>query len=183
MGLSSQSPVFAGGFTALVHRQRARLVAVARREGLSAEDAFDCAQDAFVVLLSAPEGPALAQRPEEAASFLVGTARNLARNRRRAHALARPHGSDEVLAGLADDGEAADALLAQAMARGELLGCMVRLEQMQRAVVTLRMLDEQPGECVGAALGLSPGHVAVLLHRAKASLRRCLEERRLDAYP
>ena len=37
---------------------------------------------------------------------------------------------------------------------------------MQRRVVTLRMLDEQPGEDVAELLGLSPNHVAVLLMRA-----------------
>jgi RNA polymerase sigma-70 factor (ECF subfamily) len=40
--------------------------------------------------------------------------------------------------------------------------------------VTLRMLEEQPGEDVAAALGITPGHVAVLLHRAKRSLRACM---------
>jgi RNA polymerase sigma-70 factor (ECF subfamily) len=51
-----------------------------------------------------------------------------------------------------------------------------RLAEAQRAVVTLRMLDELPGEDVARALGLAPGHVAVLLHRAKASLRDCMGE-------
>ena len=39
------------------------------------------------------------------------------------------------------------------------------------------MLEERPGEDVAAALGLSRGHVDVLLHRAKASLRVCMTER------
>jgi RNA polymerase sigma-70 factor (ECF subfamily) len=41
-------------------------------------------------------------------------------------------------------------------------------------VVTLRLLEERPGEDVAAALGITPGHVAVLLHRAKQALRVCM---------
>ena len=40
----------------------------------------------------------------------------------------------------------------------------------------LRMLEERPGEDVARALGISSGHVAVLLHRAKAALRTCMTE-------
>ena len=47
---------------------------------------------------------------------------------------------------------------------------------MQRAVVTLRMLDEIDGEDVAGALGITPGHVAVLLHRAKANLLTCMTD-------
>jgi RNA polymerase sigma-70 factor (ECF subfamily) len=50
-----------------------------------------------------------------------------------------------------------------------------RLAELQRRIVSLRMLDEVPGEDVAAMLGISPGHVAVLLHRAKSSLRTCME--------
>lgn len=46
----------------------------------------------------------------------------------------------------------------------------------REAVVTLRMLEEQPGDDVARALGISAGHVAVLLHRAKRALRACMEE-------
>jgi RNA polymerase sigma-70 factor (ECF subfamily) len=41
-------------------------------------------------------------------------------------------------------------------------------------VVTLRMLDQVPGEDVARTLGITAGHVAVLLHRAKASLLACM---------
>jgi RNA polymerase sigma-70 factor (ECF subfamily) len=36
------------------------------------------------------------------------------------------------------------------------------------------MLDEVAGEDVARMLGLPPSHVAVLLHRAKQSLRACM---------
>jgi RNA polymerase sigma-70 factor (ECF subfamily) len=36
------------------------------------------------------------------------------------------------------------------------------------------MLEDRPGEDVARELGLERGHVAVLLHRAKAHLRACM---------
>jgi RNA polymerase sigma-70 factor (ECF subfamily) len=51
---------------------------------------------------------------------------------------------------------------------------VAELCEIQRAVVTLRMLDERPGEDVAHLLGITKNHAAVLLHRAKASLRACM---------
>jgi RNA polymerase sigma-70 factor (ECF subfamily) len=65
-------------------------------------------------------------------------------------------------------------LLAAAEDRLRLRGCAASLAELQRAVVTLRMLEEVDGDDVAAALGISPGHVALLLHRAKASLATCM---------
>jgi RNA polymerase sigma-70 factor (ECF subfamily) len=101
----------------------------------------------------------------------------VARNARRLHAVARPHGSDAgTVDALADAAPAADARLVAAEERGRLARCVGRLADVQRAVVTLRMLDEVPGDDVARTLGIAPGHVAVLLHRAKAGLRACLTE-------
>ncbi len=181
--LPAAPALFGATVAELVRLHRGRLVGVARSEGLGPDDAFDCAQDAFLLFFSAPEGPSLAGRPDDARRYLVAAARNLARNRRRAHALARPHARGEALDALPDGDDSAEALLAQAVDRGDLLACVHRLDRVQRAVVTLRMLDEHPGESVARELGLTPGHVAVLLHRAKTSLRRCLEGRRGDPDP
>ena len=68
---------------------------------------------------------------------------------------------------------------------------MQTLADVQRAVVTLRMLDDVAGEDVAQALGITPGHVAVLLHRAKINLldlhdqirrepRRCVQRSLLE---
>jgi DNA-directed RNA polymerase specialized sigma24 family protein len=38
------------------------------------------------------------------------------------------------------------------------------------------MLEDRPGEDVARELGIRPGHVAVLLHRAKADLRACMKD-------
>jgi RNA polymerase sigma-70 factor (ECF subfamily) len=165
---------FSGWVTRLVHAHRARLVAVARHEGLEPEDAFDAAQEAFTGFLILPQARELAPS-EWAEHTLVALVRNVARNARRLHAVARPHASDDATVGaIADGAPTPDERLAAAEARGRLARCVARLADVQRAVVTLRMLDDLPGEDVARELGIKPGHVAVLLHRAKADLRACM---------
>jgi RNA polymerase sigma-70 factor (ECF subfamily) len=172
---SPSGPGFSGWVTRLVHAHRSRLVAVARHEGLGAEDAFDAAQEAFTGFLILPQARELVDS-DWAGNTLVALVRNVARNARRLHAVARPHVSDEATVGaLADGAPAADDRLAAVEERGRLARCVARLAEVQRAVVTLRMLDDVPGEDVARELGIKPGHVAVLLHRAKADLRACLK--------
>jgi RNA polymerase sigma-70 factor, ECF subfamily len=150
--------------------ERARLVAVARREGLGAEDAVDCVQDAFctylrVVLAGDP--------PRDAGAYLVGIVRNAARNKRRLHHVALPH---EPLGNEHAGHAAADEQIARAEEHVRLRACVERLCDTQRAVVTLRMLEERDGEDVASALGISRGYVDVLLHRARSTLFACMTE-------
>ena len=159
----------------LVRRHRGRLAAIARDEGLRPADAFDAVQEAFGRFLTLPDAPRLIAASEEAGRVLGAITRNLARNWRRLSAAALPHDSDPaVLDGLASSEPAVDEMLSAAEDRLRLQGCVASLADLQRAVVTLRMLEEVDGQGVAAALGISPGHVAVLLHRAKASLASCM---------
>jgi RNA polymerase sigma-70 factor (ECF subfamily) len=163
--------------TRLVHEHRARLVRIARREGLDAEDALDCAQEAFCSFLALPQARALVEEAADSAKLLTVLVRNVARNRRRRHHRARPHVSDELtLDRLPDAGPSADEVVAEAQEYALMLGCMATLTQMQHAIVTLRLVDEAPGEDVGRMLGISAGHVAVHLSRAKQRLRSCYAE-------
>ena len=149
------------------------LAGVARREGLDADDAFDAVQDAFHTFLEMPDAAALAGDVEGARALLITLTRNVARNLRRRHHRARPHDEVEAI-GLAGELPEADALLAAAEQHVLFEGCMQKLSEVQRHVVTLRMLEEMSGADVAEALALTPGHVAVLLHRAKAELSRCV---------
>jgi RNA polymerase sigma-70 factor (ECF subfamily) len=151
----------------LVREQRSALAAVARAEGLSAEDAVDCLQEALSTFLDRLDRP-----PENWTASLTLMVKNAARNRRRRHHLARPHRSLEDHD--VSDAPTAEDLIARAEETVRLRACVAGLCEIQRAVVTLRMLEEQPGEDVARALGISAGHVAVLLHRAKAALRACM---------
>jgi RNA polymerase sigma-70 factor (ECF subfamily) len=166
---------FLGWVGELVHRHRLRLSRVARREGLGPEDAFDVVQEAFQAFITLPAARELGEAGDDARKLLIVLTRNLARNRRRLAAVARPHDSDpRVLDALAADDPTVEELLASAEDEVRLRGCVEELGDAQKTVVTLRMLDEVSGGDVARTLGISPGHVAVLLHRAKASLLSCM---------
>ncbi len=162
----------------LVHEHRGRLAAAARAEGLRPADAFDVVQEAFGTFLKLPDAARLSEAPQEARGVLVAIVRNLARNARRRAVEARPHDSDPaLLAGLPAAQPNVEELLGAAEERLRLQGCVASLADLQRAVVTLRMLEELDGDDVAATLGITTGHVAVLLHRAKANLATCMSER------
>ena len=183
----TDSGAFLGWVGQLVHRHRRELAGVARGEGLTAEEAFDAVQDAFQTFITLPA----ARRPhestvahrasgaerlgDESRRLLITLTRNVARNHRRLHARAKPHAGDPaLLAALPAATAGADDIIAAAEDQIRLHRCVQTLAEVQRAVVTLRMLDEVPGEDVAVALGITPGHVAVLLHRAKLNLLACM---------
>lgn len=171
----AQDQGFFSWVTRLVRDHRESLVAVAQREGLLAEDAFDAVQDAFVTFLRLPHPRKLADEAEDSRSLLAILVRNHARNHRRRHHRSRPHVSDaETLEGIEDDRESVDALIAQAEDHVLAFQCVEKLAEVQRRVVTLRLLEDQPGVRVADLLGTTPGNVAVILHRAKRELRECM---------
>jgi RNA polymerase sigma-70 factor (ECF subfamily) len=147
-----------------------KLAAIARREGASAADALDVVQDAFHTLLVRED---LRTQPEETARVLVAIVRNAARNLRRRHYRAREHVElDE--AALAADAPAPDVAIDRRAATEQLAGCMAKLGDVHRHVITLRVLEELSGADAAAELGVTPGHVAVLLHRARVQLEQCM---------
>jgi RNA polymerase sigma-70 factor (ECF subfamily) len=159
----------------LVKEHRDHLLMVARREGLLPEDAFDAVQEAFRTFLTLPAARALVEAHDDSRKLLIVVTRNLARNRRRLATNARPHESDpDLIAALPADAPTVEQLLTAAEDDVRLRGCVQGLADVQRTVVTLRMLDEADGEDVARTLGVTPGHVAVLLHRAKANLLACM---------
>jgi RNA polymerase sigma-70 factor (ECF subfamily) len=153
--------------------ERGGLAAVARYEGLTAEEAIDCVQDALCTLLDLVQTGQI-EANAAPGPVLVTIVRNAARNQRRRHHRARPHlelGDSE----LSDEREVLqEELLSRAEDTVRLRACVAELCEIQRAVVTLRLLEERPGESVAEILGVSPNYVAVLLHRAKSALRECL---------
>jgi RNA polymerase sigma-70 factor (ECF subfamily) len=159
--------------TRLARSERLALVRTAQREGIGPEDALECVQEAFCTFLRLEREGEIPGGPDKWLPFLSTVVRNGARNRRRRHHLARPH---ELLEEPAP-GDALppiDELLLRAEEHVRLRACVEELCEIQRSVVTLRLLEERPGEDVAALLGVSRGYVDVLLHRAKASLRTCL---------
>jgi RNA polymerase sigma-70 factor (ECF subfamily) len=154
----------------MAREQRGSLVAVARSEGLNAEEALECVQDALCDIL-ADELPSAS--PDQILASAKSRVRNAARNFRRLHRRAMPHEAIEK-----SKADATMPLAEELVLRGEdllrLRACVAELCSIQRAVVTLRLLDERSGEDVAVALGLSRGYVDVLVHRAKDALRICM---------
>ena len=156
----------------VVREQRAALLRIAVREGLRPEEALECVQDALCTWLSRSRDDV----PEQAIwiAQLKHIVRNAARNGRRRHFRLRPHLpiDDATLAD--DNAEGAELLLDAAETSLRLKVCVAQLREVERAVVTLRLLDEHSGEDVARMLGLSRSHVDVLVHRAKLTLRACM---------
>jgi len=173
--LSRFKPGFFGWVSQIVEEKRSMLVGIARREGLEAEDALDVVQDALVTLFELPQGRSLAEDSDDLAKFLVVLVRNAARNRRRRHFLQKSHDSHpELMESLSDSQESADHLVQAAEQHIALLGCMNKLKEMQSSVIRLRLLEERAGEEVAKMLDISAENVAVLLHRARKTLKECL---------
>jgi len=160
----------------LARTQAARLSAIVRREGIEGADILDVIQDAFHTLIGRADFDALRDRPADAANLIAAIARNAARNARRKHHRAKLHeelAEIEEVDGLASAWTPADAAL-RAEQTARLAGCLQRLGELHRSVVTLRVLEELSGAEAAAQLGLTAGHVAVLLHRARAELSACM---------
>jgi len=158
----------------LVRAERSALAAQARAEGVTPEDAVDCVQEGLCTLLDFAGRGALPEDAGEWGAVLARMVRNAARNRRRRHFRALPHEELDAHPLAVEDAPATDDVIARAEEHVRLRACVEELCEIQKAVVTLRMLEEQPGEDVAQALGISAGHVAVLLHRAKRSLLACM---------
>jgi RNA polymerase sigma factor (sigma-70 family) len=166
----TERAAFLARVTTLVHAHRARLLSLARRRGLTPEDALDCVQDAFFTFLRLPLAGPLAEHSLEAGHLLSTLVVHTALNQRRKQERREPPPGSEVPE-LPADLPSAEGLLAQAEARAELIQCVERLSQVQQAVVRLRLLEDCPGEEVSSLLGLSPENVRILLFRARGRLR------------
>ncbi len=150
------------------------LAAAARKEGLAPEDALDAVQEAFQTFLLLPQARSLVEVPKDSASLLGVLVRNAARNMRRRHHRALPHEPIGDEPALAADEVSVEEAIERAEEHVRLLGCVNHLAEMQRQVVRLRMLQELSGLETAEQLGLEPGRVAVLLHRAKKALLECM---------
>ncbi len=105
------------------------------------------------------------REPEHIGSFVLGTARVLARDQRR---------SDRLLP--VDSAPSGEALVDEPdpYLRKRLVGCVEQLGERERAIVVLSFFQEQDSTEIGTTLGMQPPHVRVARHRALAQLRDCL---------
>ena len=109
------------------------------------------------------------REPEKIASFVLGMCRmtvlEIRRGSHRREALLEAYGGKE---------EAYEAPEPLTFETERLAGCLERLAERERSVVLLTFFADKAADEVGVQLGLSPGNVRVIRHRALGRLRACL---------
>jgi RNA polymerase sigma-70 factor (ECF subfamily) len=129
--------------------------------------AEDLAQEALVAVLLALRERRL-RETEQVASFMLGTCRMLAGAERR-----KTKRREDLLA--REPVQQAVAALPREVDGARLQGCLEGLAEREQAIVMMTFQQDRPAEAIGEALGLSPGNVRVLRHRALAHLHACIE--------
>ena len=167
---------FTGWVDELARTHSEALARVARAEGLRDDEALDAVQEAFHTFLGLPQARGLVGHVDDSRALMTVIVRNAARNMRRRHFRAKPHESIDDATQMADELPDPEALMLQAEEHLQLLGCVNKLGDIQKSIVTLRMIEQLRGSDVAKELHLTPGHVAVLLHRAKKALLECMLE-------
>jgi RNA polymerase sigma-70 factor (ECF subfamily) len=107
------------------------------------------------------------REPDRLGSFVLGTARTMTRDTKRAERWL-------VLEGAPEDSAQVAAAEPDPRLRVRLASCMEALPERDRTVLVLSFVQEQSSEEIGATLGIAATHVRVLRHRALARLRACL---------
>lgn len=172
-GALHAAPGFLSWVAALVHAHRGRLLSYARRRGLDAEDALDAVQDSFVSFLRLPEARGIARHGDDSLKLLTVLLRHDVQNRRRKRARHRRALGVLESAPSPTTAESSEVLIEQAEELARVHGCILRMARLQRQVVMLSLLDEEPRDRVATLLGISDGYVRVLLHRAREHVRTC----------
>ncbi len=163
---------FTGWVAELARTHSEALARVARAEGLRDDEALDAVQEAFFTFLGLPQARGLVGHADDSRALMTVIVRNAARNMRRRHFRAKPH--EPIEEAMPDELPDPEALILQAEEHLQLLGCVNKLGDIQKSIVTLRMIQQLRGSEVAKELDLTPGHVAVLLHRAKKALLECM---------
>jgi RNA polymerase sigma factor (sigma-70 family) len=154
-----------------VQAHRARLLTYARRRGFGADDALDAVQEAFLSFLKLPEARAIGRDSADSLKMLTVILRHTLQNQRRKRSRRDrllPIPEPEALLT-----PSSEALILQAEELARVRGCLLLLNELQRRVVMLSLLEERPHQHVATLLGISVGYVRVLLHRAREHLRSC----------
>lgn len=112
------------------------------------------------------------REPERIASFVLGTCRMTVLEMKRGAARRQA-----LLETWAVVEEAAEAAEPRPLDEARLAHCLGVLSERERSVVLLAFAGDKSAEETGAELGLTPGNVRVIRHRALARLRECMEGR------
>jgi RNA polymerase sigma-70 factor (ECF subfamily) len=146
---------------------RIRLFGLKRLRDTAA--AADLVQDVLILVLDKLRAGAV-REPEQIASFVLGTARQLVIDSRR-----NTGRRTRLLDTFAQDLEPAEDAAAHALDTDRLAHCLQRLAERERAVLVMTFYDDCPADELGVRLGLSPGNVRVIRHRGIERLRDCVQ--------
>jgi RNA polymerase sigma-70 factor (ECF subfamily) len=130
--------------------------------------ADDLVQQVMLIVLEAVRAGRV-EDPSKLASFVLGTCRNVTWDLRRA-AQRRQKADLE-----ATDVEAS--VSPPSVTEGDvarLFQCLHGLPEREASIVRMSFMEDQSAEEIGMRLGLSPGNVRVIRHRALAKLAGCL---------
>jgi len=109
------------------------------------------------------------RRPEEIGSFILGTSRMMAYSERR---VARRR--EALAARFIDTSAAAAPSFVASLDTRRVAACLRHLAERDRLVVLLTFYAEREAPRIAEDLGVSPGAVRTMRHRAMARLRECV---------
>ena len=130
--------------------------------------ADDLAQDVLLLTIERLHAGDV-RRPEEIGSFILGTSRMMAHGERR---LARRR--EALAARFIDTGAETAPCPTAALDAPRVAACLRALAERDRLVVLLTFYAEREAPRIAEDLGVSPGAVRAIRHRAMARLRDCV---------
>jgi RNA polymerase sigma-70 factor (ECF subfamily) len=149
-----------------------RIRVYGRRHLASLAAADDLVQDVLTLIIEALRAGKIAA-PAALPAYALSVSRNLVRDR------IRTSNRRQVLIGQVE-ASAGDAQLPSFSAEAsdvERVGqCLERLSEREREVIVRSFLHDEPAEHIAARLGVAPGNLRVIRHRAIVRLRAFLEE-------
>lgn len=162
----------------LCRRYQRRVYLYGLRHMRDAAAAADLMQDVFATVIEKARAGEV-REPERFGSFVLGTCRLLATNRKRGEARRR-----KILAQYGDPREAPRGYTHESIyPRGDLervAGCLSALRDRDRAVLLLSFYAELDAPAIGTELGIAAGNVRVIRHRALEQLQTCMGSARTE---
>ena len=150
----------------LMPRRRSCIAASRRACGCTAAD--DLAQDVLLLTIERLRDGGV-RRPEEIGSFILGTSRMMAHSERRVARRREALGARFMHTAVETAPSFSAALDAPRVA-----ACLRTLAERDRLVVLLTFYADREAPRIAEDLGVSPGAVRAIRHRAMARLRDCV---------
>jgi RNA polymerase sigma-70 factor (ECF subfamily) len=133
-----------------------------------AEAAADLTQQVLLIVIEKLRASEL-RDPDRVGSFVLGICRRVVLDLRRGAAR-----RDRLLRTYFIVDEAMDPTEPRGPETEKIAPCMEKLSERERSVLVLSFFDDRSAEEVGRQLGMTPGNIRVIRHRALRKLRECV---------